>query len=285
MNVAPRSDLIFDVGFHVGQDAAFYLAKGFRVVAFEASPRLAEAGSARFAAAAAAGRFTMITGAIIRPTEWEAGTRAVRFYGSDTHDEWGTANSAWAADNERVGAKITESIVPAVDLTARLREFGIPHYMKIDIEGLDIACLEALQQVGGRPSCLSIEVDRLHPTATNAAIDLLVDLGYRSFQLVQQSRVPWQRVPVPPREGGQASHRFALGATGLFGAELPADRWLDRSQLGAALERVAGLERLWGPGTLIRSVPGAWRVLWALESRFGLPLPGWYDIHARSAAP
>ena len=35
-----RADLIYDVGFHQGEDTAFYLKKGFLVVAFEAHPRL-----------------------------------------------------------------------------------------------------------------------------------------------------------------------------------------------------------------------------------------------------
>ena len=39
-----HADLNDDVGFHQGEDTAFYLKKGFRVVAFEAHPRLAENG-------------------------------------------------------------------------------------------------------------------------------------------------------------------------------------------------------------------------------------------------
>ena len=35
-------DLIFDVGLHHGDDAAYYLSKGFRVVGIEANPQLAE---------------------------------------------------------------------------------------------------------------------------------------------------------------------------------------------------------------------------------------------------
>jgi hypothetical protein len=40
---------MYDVGFHRGEDTAFYLKKGFCVVAFEAHPRLAEKGRAMFA--------------------------------------------------------------------------------------------------------------------------------------------------------------------------------------------------------------------------------------------
>jgi len=35
-------DLIYDVGLHKGEDAEFYLRKGFRVVAFEADSDLVD---------------------------------------------------------------------------------------------------------------------------------------------------------------------------------------------------------------------------------------------------
>ncbi len=34
-------DLIYDVGMHKGEDADYYLKKGFRVIGFEAIPELA----------------------------------------------------------------------------------------------------------------------------------------------------------------------------------------------------------------------------------------------------
>lgn len=44
-----RPNLIIDVGMHNGQDTAFYLAKGFDVVALEANPVLVDAARIRFA--------------------------------------------------------------------------------------------------------------------------------------------------------------------------------------------------------------------------------------------
>ena len=37
-------DLIYDVGMHNGSDTAYYLHKGFRVLAIEANPVLAKQG-------------------------------------------------------------------------------------------------------------------------------------------------------------------------------------------------------------------------------------------------
>ena len=44
-----REDLIFDVGLHKGEDAAYYLRKGFRVVGIDANPDLIEWNKKRFA--------------------------------------------------------------------------------------------------------------------------------------------------------------------------------------------------------------------------------------------
>ena len=42
------NDLIYDVGMHVGDDTAFYLSQGYRVVAVEADPKLVKAAWYRF---------------------------------------------------------------------------------------------------------------------------------------------------------------------------------------------------------------------------------------------
>lgn len=43
-----NAQLIYDVGGHLGEDTDFYLKKGFKVVAIEANPGLAERLSERF---------------------------------------------------------------------------------------------------------------------------------------------------------------------------------------------------------------------------------------------
>src|SRR5687768_16102344 len=53
-------DLIIDVGLHTGEDTAFYLAKGFRVLAIEANPLLVEQSKQKFANYLAAGRLMLL---------------------------------------------------------------------------------------------------------------------------------------------------------------------------------------------------------------------------------
>ncbi len=53
-------DLIYDVGMDNGDDTAYYLHKGYRVVAIEADPVTAEAGRQRFSAAIQQGKLTIV---------------------------------------------------------------------------------------------------------------------------------------------------------------------------------------------------------------------------------
>src|SRR5437660_352233 len=53
-------DLIYDVGLHNGSDTAYYLHKGFRVVAIDANPVLIAAAEREFRSEIAAGRLTVL---------------------------------------------------------------------------------------------------------------------------------------------------------------------------------------------------------------------------------
>ena len=41
--------LIYDVGMHLGEDAEFYLSKGYKVIAIDADPNLIKLAKSRFA--------------------------------------------------------------------------------------------------------------------------------------------------------------------------------------------------------------------------------------------
>ncbi len=59
-----QKDLIYDVGFHHGEDTEFYLAKGFKVVAIEAHPGLYRAGLEKFADHIESGRLVLLNLAV-----------------------------------------------------------------------------------------------------------------------------------------------------------------------------------------------------------------------------
>ncbi len=178
--VEKHSDLIFDVGLHVGEDTDFYLRKGFRVIAFEANPDLCERCRQRFAREIESGQLTMIEGAI-QPNP-ASGDGMVRFYVNEKNSIWGTVLEDWSDRNSRLGTTSTVMEVPAVDFSGVIRKHGIPHYMKIDIEGCDMVCIDALKEFQLRPDFISIESDKTAFAKIKDGINALVQLGYDSFQ-------------------------------------------------------------------------------------------------------
>jgi FkbM family methyltransferase len=263
-------DLIFDIGSHRGEDAAFYLEKGFRVVAVEAMPNLARAAEVRLKSSAESGQLVVINAAIADRDE------PVDFY-TNENSVWGTTSERWRDRNERLGHPTLGTIVtPGVTCAGLLEAHGIPYYMKIDIEGADVLCLKALQSFEEKCPYVSIESDKTSWRGLKAEFELLEELGYRRFKVIPQHRVHTQISPYPAREGIYVEHRFARGESGLFGEETPG-RWLTRRAALARYRLIFFRYAVLGDtGMLSRS---GLRVLKRLLERLGVG-PGWYDTHA-----
>ncbi len=185
-------DLIIDVGANNGDDTAHYLARGFRVVTVEANPELVKGLEARFADAIRDGRL-VIEGVGVTDRSGEA-----TFYVSRANSEWsafdyGTASRGGVAD------AVT---APSATMTDLFRRHGVPYYLKVDIEGNDGLCLEALDS-DDLPVFVSVEAHRLEYLAT------LWAKGYRHFRVVDQTR--HNLSPLPP--AGKSARQLALRTT------------------------------------------------------------------------
>jgi FkbM family methyltransferase len=275
-----RDNLIVDVGMHVGQDTRFYLDKGFDVVAVEANPDLVAAGEEAFASEIREGRLRIEPVAIAR----ERGTQ--RLAVSDVKDEWTTLSPELIERNAAAGANYRYVEVPAVPFEEILAEVGIPYFLKIDIEGLDMLCVEALHRFAERPDYLSVE-SRLnvgHAPFEPVLEELaqLWSLGYRRFAYVNMAANATRRLPQPPLEGRYVDARFAPDASGPFGRETPG-RWepiqraFVRSQLLRAHQNLVGFGGRWTETAVGRAY--AQTVPRLLRSTVG-----WYDLHAARTA-
>ena len=166
-----EKDLVYDVGAHRGEDTAYYLFRGYRVVAVEADPELVSALRRRFAREIDAGRLSLAETAIAAvdgPTE---------FWVSEHHREWSSLERGKAG---RRGVPCRSIQVPGRRFAALLREFGVPFYLKIDIEGADRLCLEDLDPADA-PQHLSFEMCHLEDLL------LLRQLGYDRFRCITQN--------------------------------------------------------------------------------------------------
>jgi FkbM family methyltransferase len=269
--VALVDDLVYDVGAHKGEDTAFYLAKGYRVVAFEANGELIRSCERRFAAEIAAGRLTLVEGAV---TDSDAPT--VRFYRHPL-STWGTTSDEMVTRNLMVAA--SEAVdVPAVHFADKLRETGMPSFMKIDIEGSDMLCLQALLEFERRPQSVSVESHKTDWSRIEEEFALLARLGYDRFAVVQQGDIPGRSLRTQKLDGSPLTFCFEQDSSGPFGADV--GPWLSRSTAIARYKRVFLAYRLIGARSRLRRTRVGRKLHgWALR-RLDRPLPGWYDTHA-----
>ena len=169
---------------------------------------------------------------------------------------------------------------PAVKMSQCLQQFGVPYYMKIDIEGADLFCLRALERCEVRPDYVSLESEKRVFKGLVEEFRLLEALGYVRFKIVQQATIPEQSAPERAREGAQVSHRFEEGASGVFGLELPG-RWLARNTALLRYAWIFALYSMFGDyGVLSKSRVGE-KLRSVLAKLLQQPIPGWYDTHAR----
>jgi FkbM family methyltransferase len=264
--VAYEDDLIYDVGMHRAEDTEFYLAKGFRVVAIEASPELCDSARERLREHIDAGRLTIVQAAI-------AETRGPVDLYLNPHTEWNTIRPQWSARNAKIGSPSAQVVsVPGVVFNSLIAEHGTPYYLKIDIEGADVLCIESLQPPD-LPRYVSIESDKLSWDGLRHEFDVLTGLGYKKFKLVGQHKLPKQRPPNPPLEGKYVDRRFTLASSGLFGEEAPGE-WVDADEAIRRYRKIFKQYHLRGDTGLLSRGP-----LGPIIMR-GVKSPGWYDTHA-----
>jgi FkbM family methyltransferase len=269
--------LIFDIGMHKGEDTAFYLAKGYRVVGIEADPDLAEFCRRRFASDIFRGRLLLIQGAVVAKDCVDQGK--VRFYQNPSVSVWGTIDHAWRDRNRRLGSDSLEIDVDCVNLGAILREIGLPYYIKIDIEGADCLCLEYLRDFEERPQYLSIESEKTDFHKLESEVTMLQTLGYKKFCAVQQAWLSSAIFDGCDLSGSPLKYQFEANASGPFGEDLDCP-WMEYDQLLIEYKWIFQMYKLFGNDSPCALDPYLAQFRQQLSRRLNMPLPGWYDTHA-----
>jgi FkbM family methyltransferase len=266
MNPIEISDLIFDVGAHKGEDSDFYLKLGYRVVAVEGNPALAEQLRKRFDREISDGRYNVIDKVIADSMG------SSKFYLNKVNSLWGTADPIWARRNKLLGADSYEIEVECISFSELVKTYGCPYYMKIDIEGADMLCINALRDMDCRPKYLSLESTKTSWLGLLDEINTLEALGYSRFKVVNQRK--HNRNMFRDVNGKDIAYRFEYGASGPFGENL-GGTWLTKEEAIRRYMCIYILYKTVGDNTflerLLKMVPIV-RQIFAL-------MP-WYDTHA-----
>lgn len=267
-------NLIFDLGLHKGEDTDYYLKRGFRVVSVEADIDLVKLNQARFSEYLTNGKLNIIYGAISDTEESQ-----ITFYKNTKVSIWGTTVKSWALRNSSLGADSIEVTVSVVRLSDLFKEYGIPYYLKIDIEGMDLVALKTLLNFETRPKYISIESEKVEFSKLVEEFDVFEALGYNEFSLVQQSGLHKLKVPIGSTEGELIDYSFERGSSGLFGTDLQTE-WVDREQAIRRYKAIFREYKLFGDNSIFKLK--FLRILRRIIQRvIRRPLPGWYDTHAR----
>ncbi len=250
-----NNKLIFDIGFHKGEDLQYFLHLGYNVIGMDADPRLVELAKETFASHYKSGQLRVFNYAISGENDV-----TVEFNVS----EWTLWNSLRKEIAGRDNKTMETIAVKTRRLDTLMKEHGVPYYCKIDIEGYDSIAVDTLKESEYRPVFMSVETECIGDSEIiddAKALETLVslhNLGYNKFKLVDQKTLevlsmepfygvkktppPFERSladkvlgrnKVPPRiityfEQMRTKHNFnfPLSTTGPFGDQLEGN-WVD----------------------------------------------------------
>lgn len=174
--------LIFDIGTNKGEDALFYAHLGYEVIAVDADPSLVEENKRTHAAQL--DKITFLNYAI---SETDGDTLEL-FINSDSGK-----NSLIQEVGARQDSLAGKVAVKTITLRTLVEQYGLPHYIKIDIEGYDAIAVRSLIGMSEMPPYISVEAeclpedDRFSEEGIFETLDTLRDAGYTRFKLIDQA--------------------------------------------------------------------------------------------------
>jgi FkbM family methyltransferase len=212
--------IVYDIGANNGDDISYYLLRADRVVAVEANPQLCELISSRFASEIASGRL-IVENCVVTDAQ---GAGEVEFF---VHKEMHVL-SQLSPPGEADAASFERRRLPSRCLVDVIRQYGEPHYVKIDVEHFDAPLLASMFAAGIFPPYLSAEC---HSPEVPAL--LVLRREYRAFKLVDGATVGRQyrnRMILPKGSAEVVKHSFPEHSAGPFGCDIDGN-WMRASDV------------------------------------------------------
>jgi FkbM family methyltransferase len=165
--------LVFDVGANTGGKTQEFLTAGAKVICFEPQPACVHALQRRFH-----GNDRIV----VVPTALGATSGQAELSICSEAPTISTLSTTWKAGRFKDHKWDRTETVPVTTLDAAIKEYGMPFYCKIDVEGFEQSVLTGLT----RPMpVLSFEFCAEGLAQTRACMGLLDNLGYNVFNICQ----------------------------------------------------------------------------------------------------
>lgn len=284
-----RPDLIYDVGINNGDDAAYYLFRGYRVLGIEADPTLMAPLRERFATEIALGRLTLLNVALAPER------KCAPFWICEGYSLWNSFDREVAS---RMGRKCHAVELECWPLRDIFDRYGVPHYLKLSLHGQEHFCLADIEAEVA-PTYLSLELPR-DLASYEQILVRLSSLRYHRFKTIDQTTQK-QLVILPPTFKSRLQHHLRRYPPlyDVCDTVIGWSRRLIRPKHEWAAKGTSSEGRsLWGwefpPGSSgpfgeetdgcwrrADEIRATWKVFLSAETDRGLPnLSVWHDLHA-----
>lgn len=216
--------IIFDLGSNCGASLSYYMLKADVVVAVEANPILCRTIRESFSACIRLGQLIVENCVVTRETDKEK----VNFYIHKSHSPL----SQFPKPSEDKINDFEAVKVPAKSIEQLIKTYGMPFYIKIDLERYDQYILQALITSKLLPEFVSAEIQDLK------VIDLLLDNGfYNAFKLVDGKtiHIQYKNLTFMTGKGGRpAQVSFPRYSSGPFGDDIHG-KWMNANTIRNAI--------------------------------------------------
>jgi FkbM family methyltransferase len=288
------TDLIIDVGVNNGDDAAYYLFKGYRVLGIEADPTLMAPLRERFGTEIAQGRLTLLNVALAPER------KSATFWICEDHNLWNSFDRNIASQLGYKCHAIETECWPLRDIFSK---YGVPYYLKLSLHGQEHFCLADIEAEVAS-TYLSLELPR-DMVISEEILARLLTCGYDRFKVIDQTTQK-QLAISPSTFKSRLSQKFRQ-VPHLYKRCESFINWSRRlagpNQEGLANERTSSSNSIggWvfpegssGPfaeethGCWQRSdeIHAAWKAFVSGETDQGPPrLSVWHDLHATRTNP
>jgi FkbM family methyltransferase len=208
-------EVIYDFGMNEGLNLNYYLKKGFKVVGVDANPEVCNQVKSKFSDEIKSGRL-FIENCILSDSDiCEPGT----FYLHKEHSVLGQFPVPTREEME----SFTPIRVPQRKASDIIKQYGSPHYIKIDLEKYDHLVLRDLANEKIKPPFLSAEAQTVE-----VFLSLLL-MGYEVFNLVDGPSVDinYSKTQINTPQG-KIDFSFDTHSAGPFGYDIKSS-WLHRN--------------------------------------------------------